>query len=231
MNCWHIQNKELFRTFRQGINDNYTTLNVIIENNIVFIRGTLRLKDKNGKEIDSYLIEIEIPHNYPKEAPRVRETGGRLPRTLERHTNGDGTVCLYFRDEVYRYWNEGSIIIDFIKNVVEGFFLWQTEYDLTGGKNKNESWDHGVKGVKEFYGNILGTKDLKIIYRFVEYLSQKKIKGHWNCFCGSGKKMRECHFDVIKKYKKKIKRKDARKSLDDFKKDRKIVQVIKNKVI
>lgn len=214
MDYWHIENNNLFKEFKKGIDNNYPTLNVSIEGKIVFVRGTLRLKDSSGKEIDSYLIEIRIPHNYPKKPPQVKEIGSKLPKTSDRHVNKDGTACLYFRDEEYKYWNKNSTIVDFIKNVIEKFFLWQTEYNLTNGRNKNESWGHGIAGAIEFYSDILKTKEIKIIYKFVKYLSKKKIKKDWPCFCGSGRGIRDCHYYLIREYhKEKITRKNARETL------------------
>ncbi|MFH1521507.1 MAG: hypothetical protein ABIF18_00960 [archaeon] len=59
-------------------------------------------------------------------------------------------------------------------------------------------------------------KNPNVIKNFLEYLSKKKTKGHWPCYCRSGKKIRDCHFDVMKEYKTKIKRQHAQLSLSEI---------------
>jgi len=104
-----------------------------------------------------------------------------------------------------------------MKIFVEPFFLWQIEYEVSGGQNKDKAYAHGQDGALQFYKEILNIDDKKAVYKFVEYLTKKKIKGHWNCYCGSGQKMRDCHFDLMKKYKGQIRTKDAKKTFDSFK--------------
>ena len=39
--------------------------------------------------------------------------------------------------------------------------------------------------------------DNKAIERLFDYLSKDHVKGHWVCYCGSGEKLRRCHFDEL----------------------------------
>ena len=68
------------------------------------------------------------------------------------------------------------------------------------GKNeKLVEWAHEAEGTLEFYQTILKTNDLKIIIRFItEYLSVIKPSRNHGCYCGSGKKIKNCHLDAIK---------------------------------
>lgn len=218
MDYWHLKNKELFNSLKRDIDENYPTLVVLILDNIVHIKGTVRIKDDKGVVLDSFEIDIRVPQNYPQEIPEVRETKNRIPLTPDRHFGQDGKACLCFRDEVFLYWGEKSTILNFIKIFVEPFFLWQIEYEVSGGKNKDKAYSHSFGGALEFYKKILKTEDVRVIYKFVEYLTKKKVKGHWNCFCGSGKKIRDCHFELMKEYKNKIRAKDAKITLEEFNK-------------
>ena len=74
-------------------------------------------------------------------------------------------------------------------------------------------WAHGAKGVFQYYRELLETSDLRVITTYLDYLASKKVKGHWDCPCKSGKKLRDCHFGQIKDLRDKISRKDAEKSL------------------
>lgn len=216
MDYWHLKNKRLFNSFKSEIDKNYPTLIILVENSLVHLKGTLRIKDGKNTILDNFKVDIKVPHNFPQEIPEVRETGDRIPVIPDRHFENDGKACLCFRDAIFIYW-DGKSILNFMKKIVEPFFLWQIEYEITGGKNKNKAYGHGLDGVVQFYGDILETNDLKIIYRFIKYLTKKKIKKNWSCYCGSGKQIRDCHFELIKKYKHKIRTRDARETFKDLK--------------
>jgi len=211
-----LKNGKLFADIQRDIGNNYPNLLVLVEGGSIHIRGTLRLKDKKGVILDSYLIDVTIPDNFPQKIPELREIGNKIPHIQDRHFNPDGKACLGFRDEIFLYWNDKSGIMDFIKVFVEPFFIWQTEFEATGGDNKEKAYYHGTAAAFQFYGNLIGTKNQNAIYNFIDYLSRKKIKGHWRCFCGSGKQLRDCHFELVKKYKEKIRMKDARKTINEL---------------
>jgi len=214
MSPWYITNPEAFQEFKGSIDSKYATLHVLIENDIVYIRGGLILEAPNGKEIDRYSVEIQIPDDYPKSVPIVKETGRRLPKTTDRHFNPkDETACLFLPDERYKYYPSNSTIVDFIEGSVKSFFLWQTDYDLNKGKSSFGERGHGIKGIIEFYSEELKTKNLSVIVKFLDYLTAKKIKNYWRCYCGSGKELRYCHINQLNDLRTKILRSDAKKSL------------------
>lgn len=72
---------------------------------------------------------------------------------------------------------------------------------------------HNALGVIEYYKEELGTDDPATVTRFIMYLSKKAIKGHWDCFCGSGKRMRHCHFAKLLEMREKIPQEVADRSL------------------
>ena len=204
MKPWHIKEPQAFQEFKRQIESKYATLCVFVENDIVFIRGGLVIDAQDGRELDNYSIEIQLPGDYPNGVPIIKETGGRLPRILDRHILSDGVACLFLRDERYKYYPQGSTIIDFIETPVKNFFLWQADYDLNEGKSNIGERGHGTKGIIEFYSEELKTDDLVVIKNFLSYLTKSEVKGHWDCYCGSGKKMRNCHFDILLQLKSKI---------------------------
>ena len=180
MRPWHVANPEAFQKFQRSIHRKYPTLRVLVENDIVYIRGGLILEASDGRELDRYSIEIRIPHNYPKSVPTVKEIGGRLPKIPNRHFNpGDEIACLFLPDERYKYYPRGSTIIDFIEGPVKSFFLWQTNYDLNKSESSFEERGHGVEGIIEFYSEELKTKDISVMLKFLDYLTAKKVKKNW----------------------------------------------------
>jgi hypothetical protein len=214
---WHIINPNLYQDVEQSINKAYPSLHIYIEDEIVYIRGNLVLRALDNREIDHYAIEIQLPDNYPVGVPIVKEVGGRIPKNSDRHFSKVGTTeeaaCLFLPDERFKYWPLGATIIKFIEGPVKSFFLWQTDYDLNNGKSTFGQRGHGINGIIEFYSEEIGTNDKGVIIRFLEYLVKNEVKGHWLCYCGSGEKMRNCHFDKLKELRAKILTDDALKSL------------------
>jgi len=199
-NLWYSQNLELFQKIHDDIKK-YPSLRVITENEAVFIRGSLHILDVDGKRIiDSFSIEIEFPKDFPKSIPIVREKGGRIPKDIDRH-NPNGVACLLVPENVKKYYNpEKSSIVDFIEKCVKPFFIGQSFYE------EEKEWlfgerSHGFKGVFEYYKEEFGENSDKVIKKLIEYLKKKEIKGHWPCYCGSGKKLRNCHMQYLIPYR------------------------------
>ena len=79
-----------------------------------------------------------------------------------------------------------------LEGPVHNFFLGQSLIEA------GEPWPfgerkHGFEGLLESYGELIGTTEVTVISKYLECLSKKEIKGHWDCPCGSGKRIRDCH--------------------------------------
>jgi len=74
-----------------------------------------------------------------------------------------------------------------------------------------------VEGRLEFYYETLGTRELDVVIKAVQYLARKELKGHWACYCGSGRKLRDCHFDKIRDLRCRIPPGIAGQSYQDLK--------------
>lgn len=208
MKVWFKDNPVLLEEVRSAIAKHFPTLHVVIENDAVFIRGTLHLPEK----IDYYSIEIELLNDYPESVPLVRETGGRIKHIAERHIYTNGNCCLFVAEETWKYYPKGTTIIDFINKIVTAHFINQTHFELTGKWLWGER-SHGIDGILEFYEEELKTNNLILIYKFIEHLAKVVVKKHWACYCGSKKKFQNCHYRQLLEYRKKIKPEIARKSL------------------
>jgi hypothetical protein len=103
-------------------------------------------------------------------------------------------------------------LLKFLTGPVHSFFLAQTMVE-EGDPWPFGQWAHGTKGIFQFYRELLQTPDLRVITTYLDYLSAKKLKGHWPCPCRGGQKLRDCHFEKVKDLRDKIARKDAQNSL------------------
>lgn len=218
MKPWFLENPTLFDEFKNSIDSKYATLNVVIENSIVYIRGTLFVKNSNGKELGRYKIELTIPNDYPNSAPILRETGEKFNKIADRHFNiKDKTACLFFRDAKYKYFPRESKIIDFIDGPVRNFFLWQIDYDFNAGKSSLGGLEHGTDGLLQFYKKELDVDNQESVFSFLTLFDSKVVPRGKKCYCGSGSLLKDCHIKKFRDLKKKISRKDAKKSLDELK--------------
>ena len=194
---WYRVNAELFQSIQEQIKQAYPELQFLVRNNTVFLTGNFILRD-GDKVVDSFLIEIEFPFDYPKRLPVVYEIGERIPRIVDRHTYPSGECCLYLPLQLSEVFPEGSSLVDFINGPVCSFFVSQSYYELTGDWPFG-AWSHGAEAIIEYYAPILGTSDKNVISKYFEMISKKEIKGHWQCPCDSGKLLRRCHYEVVTK--------------------------------
>lgn len=200
---WYKRN-QIFEQFKESLKLNYPTLHVSVNNGLVHITGSLYLHDCFGEELDMYQIKIICDDMYPESMPEVHEIGGRIPKIADRHFFPASTrTCLLLNDEKHKYYSNDTPITDFLREIVEPFFLSQSHYDRTGKWLFGER-GHGLKGILEFYEEVLGTNDIGIICGFLDCVLNDNLKGHWICFCGSNLTFRNCHLDLIKEYRTKI---------------------------
>ena len=217
MKPWFLNNPSMFVDFKNIITKEYPGLELINENNVISLEGIIFLK-KGSKIYDKYEVRIEIPCDFPKSVPLVWETGHRIPKDSSgnRHFNpADGTACLFVPEERYRFFPETGNIREFIENAVRPFFKSQTYYEKKGDWPFGQL-PHGHLGRLDFWADELGIDNNKSILKFLEYVIKKEIKGHWRCYCDSGKALRDCHINKINEVKSKIPRNILKKSYEEL---------------
>jgi hypothetical protein len=167
----------------------------------IYIRGAFPVLHE-GMVLDRYQIEIEWSDS-DTEVPLLRETGGRIPWIADRHMSRGGMACLFVPEEWLLRPREEKTVIHYLDGPARNYFLWQSLYD----RGLSPPWKdraHGVPGLLEAYGDMVGMEDESPVRRCLEYLSKEQIKGHWPCPCGSGKRTRDCHLTHMRELKSKI---------------------------
>jgi len=214
MKSWHKQDIERYLEVQETIRTQYPGLHLTEEYGLVRIRGFLSVKIPDiNREMDHFMIDILFPPDYPKHIPIVRETEGKIPKTADRHFNANGTACLFFRDARHVYFPFDATFSHFMEKIVVSFFVWQIDYEVHAGNPIMKGMAHNTAGILEYYFRFIGTDNVSVVRRFLEYLCAKKIRQTWKCYCDSGKKLRECHYCFIKDLQTKIvSRRDIRTS-------------------
>ena len=191
------------RSLQQQIGQEFPDLTVTHVASRIYIRGAFPVLYQ-GAVLDRYQIEIEWSDS-DTEAPILRETGGRIPRTADRHMNADGKACPLVQEEWLIRPREARSLPHYLSNPVHDYFLWQTLTERGIAPQWGQR-SHGIPGLIEAYGEMVGMEGEKPTRKTLSYLSKKKIKGHWPCVCDSGRLLRDCHFEHLRRLQAKIPR-------------------------
>lgn len=212
MKPWHIRDPLGFDQERADVEGRYPHLHVHIVGDEIRIAGTMPIVD-GATELDRFQLEITLPIDYPDAVPIVVETGGRVPRTPDRHCNpADGTACVMLPEDRWRVWPVGSTLLQFIDGPVLQYLIGQATVER-GDPWPFGEWSHGEQGQREYYKEVFQTDELPKVRTYLEFIIAKKAKGHWDCPCGSGRRLRDCHGAMVYELRDKMPRTEARKSL------------------
>tara|TARA_R110000744_G_scaffold91550_1_gene177542 strand:+ start:62042 stop:62728 length:687 start_codon:yes stop_codon:yes gene_type:complete len=165
---------------------------------IHFAKGEFVLSDGASLRgrLDAFEIEMAVATSYPEVEPQVREVGGRIPYDPDRHMYRNGRCCTCIWEE----WCATSADTSF-KAYCEGplrnFFLSQHIFEKTNKWPFGER-AHGAAGYVQAAASFLGLdEDNARADRYLQAVVAQSLRGHWDCPCGSGKRVRDCHYDEL----------------------------------
>jgi hypothetical protein len=190
----HRSRAALFAALKRDIENAYPDIRVVVEHGTIIAAGSFPIADGDGI-LDRFLIELQFPDDYPDSVPILREIGGRIPWHEDRHTNRDGVACPIVPEE-WLVRPDRDSIVQFLEGPVRNFFVGQILAE------QGRAWpfgerEHGKRGLVQSYGELVGTADEAALVRYLDCLSHDRLKGHWDCPCGSKKRLRNCHFEVL----------------------------------
>jgi hypothetical protein len=146
------------------------------------------------KEVDAFSVRIDFQRKGNVFAAVLAEIGNRIPRTEARHIFGPhGYACLGLPEDLYLQLGGAPLSLNaFLDGPVRSFLLSQAAMELEGRWPFGDR-GHGAAGLSEFYEELLGTRDLHVVERYLVLLACSRQHRQWLCPCGSGKKLRRCH--------------------------------------
>lgn len=224
MGQWYESNHRLFREERKalvsacpllrltivgpGFKLN-STYGLVLESAVV--HGTYSLHVPDTSRHIEYGIVLVLPGDYPQRPPVMYCNDPKLPiDNIDRHIMSDGRACLAVHVEIGTRWPPGSRIVEFLDNLVAPFLAWQAYYDV---HHKPPPWgdrSHYAQGILEFYAELLGRPVDSSVVGFMRFLARKnRPKGHEPCPCNSGKRLRNCHKNLIYDARQSVAWKDA----------------------
>ena len=147
----------------------------------------------NGLETisDSFDIELSVPHAFPDSSPQAREIGGRIGADYE-HLNPDDTLCLAVPIEQRRLFLEQPTLLGFVNRLLVPYLYGYSFWKKHGYHPFGEA-AHGSEGILRHYVDTLGLQDPVAALAVISFLYEHGYRGHHNCPCGSGRRVRVCH--------------------------------------
>ena len=140
---------------------------------------------------DSFESDLIVPRSYPKALPWVLETSGRISSDYE-HVFVGGKLCLAVPIEERLTFERLPCLVGFVNNLLIPYCYGYCYWERYGVHPFGER-EHGGKGIARFYIDWLGLAGEVQALEVALHLVQHGYRGHHDCPCGSGAKLRNCH--------------------------------------
>lgn len=150
---------------------------------------------------DEYEIEILIPDDYPDRPPTVKETKGKIPEEFHRIKDADNTLCLGAPIAVAKKFKENSCLLYFVEHQVVPY-LFSCSYHKEYGEMPYGELPHGGEGILKHYQETFSIGDELGVLGLLRILADNDYRGHHSCPCGSGKRIRRCHGNILRDIKR-----------------------------
>lgn len=141
-------------------------------------------------------LRLVLPDDYPYAIPKVYETTGTVPEGFV-HRYADGSLCVGVPGQILIESPEGIDLVRFIEGPVAAC-LYSAFYQEKYGCMPFGERSHGATGILEYYDGLFSTTPEKTIV-LMQLVAKGRYRGHLPCPCGSDRKLRDCHGNLIKK--------------------------------
>lgn len=203
MTWWYEREPNRLDELRSTIAHRYPDLNLSVVEGVGHIQGSFPIVHR-GVELDRFQVEILVPPKFPREIPTVYEKHGRIPHDVNWHTFTNGALCVVVPEDWLLDPRSGSLL-DFLDSPLRNFFIGHALAEAGQTRPMGER-GHGSTGLLQAYAEMLAVTDTKAIPRYLDACSAKKLKRHWKCPCGSGRRLIECHRIEIEALRSRIPR-------------------------
>lgn len=195
---------------RSRLQAEFAELDLDVAEGAAVVRGVTRTVGGAG-----YSTELRVPNDYPRGVPLLLCDRREIPWTIDRHVfPKSGVACLCVESEYRRHWPNGSDLTDFLTRLVVPYFLAQHYCELHGAWPEGGHRSHGREGILEAYRDMLkplgASVNEKVIHDVMKLMGGTgELRRHLICPCGSGRKLKRCHWPLIWDLRTKIDRRHA----------------------
>ena len=143
----------------------------------------------------SMAVRILFPAGYPKDEPRVVDVSGRFAHIADRHFYENGCCCFWHQLESLWLPEDAEGLLRILDHA-HVFFRRQIICDTTG-KYPGPQRAHGGAGTQQALTERLGGAPLVPIFKKA-LLFQGECGCNQPCPCGSRRKYKRCHRNVLR---------------------------------
>lgn len=208
---WLKKDPTLLVSTEKELAERYPDLRFIVVDDVVLLNGSFPIIS-DGVELDRFQVRICVLPSFPEVLPHVKETGFRIPDSVDWHKFSDGSLCLMVPEEWLLTPNPNSLVA-YLDGPLRNFFINHALAEAGQPRPMGER-SHGSRGLLEAYGEMVGTTDARAIPRFLDAVSAKRVRSHWNCPCGSASRLQDCHGMQIAALRDRIPRHVAKRAAD-----------------
>ena len=140
---------------------------------------------------ESFDVELIVPHSFPEHLPQTKEIGGRIAIDYD-HLFPGGTMCLGVPIEQRRVFLEQPSLLGYVERLVVPY-LYGYCYWTKHGIHPFDEAAHGCEGILDHYVDMLELTSAVSALSVICFLFEHGYRGHHDCPCGSGKRVRACH--------------------------------------
>lgn len=206
-------------TDQLGLEDlfkNYPFLSALPKESGGFIvsgRIVEQVKVPSGKIYDlDYRISMQIPQDFPKGYPFVKELNGEISDDF--HKLQRGHLCLGSPLRLQLITSKGKTLTAFIENVILPYLAGHVAH-CKGDPMPFGELDHGEYSLLEDYAQLFRLPCAVSAYEMLKLLTKSaSFAKRQPCPCGSEKPMRHCHQKVIAPMRKHFSADDFRRALE-----------------
>lgn len=151
---------------------------------------------KDVRMTGKFEMEIIVPRDYPLALPTVMEISQKIDEKYP-HKYINNQLCLASNLELKMYFNQDSDISDFVNDYIIPYLYTYQYYSKYGVYPYGER-THGCLGDLEYLKELLEIDEWRQLFEIMIFVIESPYRGHLMCPCNSGKKLRNCHGEIIK---------------------------------
>lgn len=144
---------------------------------------------------DCYAIRIDVPLATTENAPKVYETGGRIPHDAAHHVNRGGALCLGSPWAVRQQLGTPPSLVRLVEQCVLPFLYAATWREQGHPGFPFAELDHGGAGLLDDYESILGVKGANMVtWALNALVHRRRVANKFLCPCGCGRRLGACSY-------------------------------------
>lgn len=145
--------------------------------------------------VEDFELEILVHKDYPNIVPKVFEVSHFIPSNYE-HLYDDCSFCLGINGELLLQLHKNTSLVAFVEGPVRSY-LYSAVFHKAYGRYPFGDRPHGSQGILDFYKERFDVKHKTSAYQIMLFIARGKYRGHLECPCGSGIRVRNCHGDQL----------------------------------